>query len=150
MAAETVKRQRAAYQREYRRKNPDKVRGYQIACYPKKRIAAKLWRAKNSAKLHAKDRQRRLSLKYGLTEESYSAMVAAQGGLCAICNAPPLNRKSTRGRVYARLDVDHCHESGKVRALLCYNCNAILGNARDSLEVLRSAVKYLEKYRYAE
>jgi hypothetical protein len=45
-----------------------------------------------------------------------------------------------------KLDVDHCHSSGKVRGLLCNPCNTMLGHGRDNVEVLKSAVKYLEKH----
>ena len=53
----------------------------------------------------------------GLSVEDYDAMLAAQGGVCAICGNPPKTR---------RLDVDHDHKTGKVRGLLCHRCNRAL------------------------
>lgn len=56
--------------------------------------------------------------RYGITIEQYDAMFAAQGGVCAICDKPPKNR---------RLDVDHDHSTGQVRGLLCAPCNRLVG-----------------------
>ena len=75
--------------------------------------------------------------RYGVTPEQYAEMHQQQGGLCAICRRPPGKRS---------LAIDHCHASGKVRALLCVHCNAILGHARDEAETLLSAVAYLETH----
>ena len=73
--------------------------------------------------------------KYGLTLGDYEALSDAQGGNCAICLGP-----DETGR---RLAVDHCHETGKVRGLLCGRCNAGLGFFRDAPNVLRQAAEYL-------
>lgn len=63
-------------------------------------------------------RRDRLREKFGITVEQYDRMLAAQDGACAICGKPP-----TR----IALAVDHCHETGVVRALLCTTCNTMLG-----------------------
>lgn len=75
--------------------------------------------------------------KYGLTEQCYTLMLDAQGGVCAICKAPPGKR---------RLAIDHCHTTGKVRGLLCGPCNVSLGAFRDNPRTLLEAAKYLLKY----
>lgn len=68
----------------------------------------------------AKARRRRLSLRtYGLTEQTFSQMLTAQGGTCAICRGPE------KGGM--RLSVDHDHATGLVRALLCRACNVAVG-----------------------
>lgn len=73
---------------------------------------------------------------HGVTREQYESMLASQNGVCAICQQPnAINR---------RLHVDHDHNSGKVRGLLCTNCNPMLGFAKDNKEVLRAAIAYLE------
>lgn len=88
---------------------------------------------------------------YGLTLERYSELLAEQGGCCAICGEPPTVQNSgrwTRKRrrpAPPKLVVDHDHETGKVRGLLCGMCNAGLGHLKDSLDVLRFAIKYLEE-----
>jgi hypothetical protein len=76
---------------------------------------------------------------YGLTEEMYQAMLARQKGRCAIC------RKKPRGKhTDAILHVDHCHETGEVRGLLCSHCNKGLGYFHDQPKMLRRAARYLE------
>ena len=79
-----------------------------------------------------KDAAWRRKWKYGLDDRDYKAMVASQNGRCAIC------------QVEARLVVDHSHDTGRVRGLLCHHCNVGLGFFLDNLESLRSAAEYLE------
>lgn len=71
------------------------------------------------------------------TVEEYDAMLAAQGGGCAICEI----KVDRNGR---RLAVDHCHDTGVVRGILCMNCNATLGRMNDDPALLRKAAEYLE------
>lgn len=82
-----------------------------------------------------RDRLRERTKKYGITPEQYRALLAAQAGVCAICGtAPSPNR---------RLHVDHCHTSGRVRALLCQPCNTQLGFYEKMRDL---AATYLAKY----
>jgi hypothetical protein len=78
-----------------------------------------------------------LKRKYGITIEQYEAMLALQGGGCAICG-----RKSRAG---ISLHIDHDHETGQIRGLLCFPCNNLLGDIEDDLERLREAASYLER-----
>lgn len=82
-------------------------------------------------------RKRRLQ-QYGLSLEDYDTMHAAQKGVCGICKLP-------EPRKGGRLSVDHCHKTGKVRGLLCHNCNHALGNLKDSIPNLNSAIDYLKR-----
>lgn len=78
--------------------------------------------------------------KYGITADEYTAMLALQGGACALCGTvPPATAR--------KMCVDHCHETGQVRALLCNPCNGGLGCFRDSEHVLRLAAKYIAHFR---
>ena len=61
-----------------------------------------------------------LKRKYGITVDQYNAMLKAQGGVCAICG-------KTKEQNGARLAVDHCHDTGIVRGILCIRCNVTLG-----------------------
>ncbi len=70
--------------------------------------------------------------RYGLTVETYAAMLRAQGGGCAIC-----------GSTEKRLHIDHDHRTGKTRGLLCQHCNHGLGNFMESPKLMRAAMKYL-------
>lgn len=80
---------------------------------------------------------------YGLTPDVYRAMLAAQGGLCAICGEAP---HPDGIKASSRLHVDH-DATGKVRALLCTRCNRGIGYMRDRPNLLRLAAEYVERYR---
>ncbi len=73
--------------------------------------------------------------KYGLTGNDYINMLIACDGKCEICGG------SDRDRLLA---VDHCHETGRVRGLLCGNCNHSLGKVKDNPSTLRKMADYLE------
>jgi hypothetical protein len=74
---------------------------------------------------------------YGISKEEYLALIFNQKGKCAICKKIPKNKKG--------LFLDHCHNSKKIRGLLCSNCNSGLGMFLDDVKLLRKAVKYLKK-----
>ncbi len=81
-----------------------------------------------------------LKFTYGLTLDQYKEMLCAQGFRCAIC------RKSHK--VFKKkLAVDHNHRTGKIRGLLCHHCNSALGNFKDHVLYLQSAVKYLDQHK---
>ncbi|WP_438948110.1 endonuclease VII domain-containing protein [Streptomyces olivaceus] len=73
-----------------------------------------------------------LKRQYGITEVERDALVASQGGACCICLAAPAAH------------VDHCHETGRVRGVLCFSCNAALGQFKDRPDAIRRAAAYLE------
>lgn len=78
----------------------------------------------------------RTARRYGLTVDDYDVMLAAQGGGCAICGAPPSESR--------RHHIDHDHETGVVRGLLCSNCNTAMGRFGDDPERLMEALRYLQ------
>lgn len=69
--------------------------------------------------------------RYGLTEEQYASMLASQGGRCALCGEEK------------KLHVDHCHDTNKVRGLLCMDCNTGIGKLKHDPELLRRALTYV-------
>lgn len=85
-------------------------------------------------------RRNKLKNLYGITVEDFWDMHKQQKGLCAICNSP--ESRKLNGAV-AHLVVDHCHETGKVRGLLCHKCNTGLGHV-EKREWLLKAIVYLE------
>lgn len=127
--------------REYGVKNKDKLadkhREYYAKNKSKRAEYARDYRAKNIEKLVLDDQKKNLRRKYGLTLESYDALVESQKGVCAICQEPC--------SIQARLSVDHCHDTGKVRGLLCALCNRGLGHFLDSPLRLKAAISYLLK-----
>lgn len=74
--------------------------------------------------------------KYGIEYGTYDRMLAEQGGGCALCGKPPGEKA---------LHVDHCHTTGKVRGLLCDNCNRGIGHLKEDPRILRAAITYLEE-----
>ena len=88
------------------------------------------------------DRARHLMTKYGITIEQYDELLAAQGGRCAICRREP--------RPDISLHLDHDHESGRLRGILCFRCNNSLGDLDDDPSLLRAAFRYLESYQASE
>lgn len=83
--------------------------------------------------------------RYGLTLEQYAELLKRQNGVCAICGEPEtLVRKGT----LCALTIDHDHETGQVRGLLCNNCNRGIGLLKDNPDVLRHAASYLERFEY--
>lgn len=89
-------------------------------------------------------RKHRLEHKFGITLEQYDSMLKDQDFGCAICGTTDFGKR----RKY--FHVDHNHKTGKVRGLLCNNCNAMLGMAKDDSNILESGIKYLKKYRENE
>jgi Recombination endonuclease VII len=81
---------------------------------------------------------------YNLDAEQYLQMILDQNNCCAICNQPETH-KNRNGDVRP-LNVDHCHKTGKVRALLCTHCNSMLGQAFDKVERLQKGIDYLNKH----
>ena len=75
----------------------------------------------------------------GISLEQYQSLYDSQNGLCAICGKPQSELKEA-------LSADHDHVTGKIRGLLCHNCNQFLGYAKDSPIVLASAIKYLGRF----
>ena len=88
-------------------------------------------------------RNNELQRKYGITLEEYERMASSQGDACAICGTT--EKGTARGRV-RYWSVDHNHETGDVRALLCQKCNAFLGLANDDPTILQRGINYLKQH----
>ena len=141
--------QDAAYWREYRRKNRERI--LETSKRSKRKIKAanpELWLAKQRArnnKYNAANREKRrlynqktnLKRYYGMTLADYESLLAAQGGKCAICE------REQNCSLHKRLYVDHDHKTMTIRGLLCYRCNAALGQLGDCVEGLQKGINYL-------
>lgn len=79
-----------------------------------------------------------------MVEDDYERLLAAQGGRCAICGGTEAKHGES-----TRLHIDHNHETGEVRGLLCNNCNRALGYFHDQWELLDIARLYLTRNRPA-
>lgn len=116
--------------KESRSNETDEQRGKRLAY-------SKAYRENNPEKFKAGQRNAYLKGTYGIDQEQYDQMFEAQQGCCAICGSDETQ--------WGRLAVDHNHETGEVRGLLCFNCNTSIGKMGDSPELLRKAAEYLEE-----
>jgi hypothetical protein len=128
----------------------DGLASYCIPCH-KARMAT--WREKNAVRQRQlvadwkrrhpeyqkqrrrEDSRRQVLKKYGLTPETYNELLERQNSVCALCGGPEPTSRS--------LAVDHCHESGRVRGLLCTVCNTALGKLGDTVEAFERVLAYL-------
>jgi hypothetical protein len=76
--------------------------------------------------------------KYGLTNAEWLALIEKQQGLCAICGKAPLGKGAA-----GKLQVDHCHATGRIRGLLCHHCNVALSKVENH-EWHERALQYLK------
>ena len=102
-------------------------------CLGCKRENCAKYRSKNRKTINLNNRVGR----YEITIEDYENMFTLQNGCCAICGIP-IKKENCR--------IDHSHETGKVRGLLCISCNTGIGLMQDSPLVLMKAFEYLNKY----
>ena len=101
-----------------------------------RRDAAKRWRERNLESAIKSNRNTMYRKKYGITLYEYNEMLKSQNGVCAIC----LNFCDTG----MNLAVDHDHNTGKIRALLCKNCNTAIGLFKENTNYISRAIEYLE------
>lgn len=122
--------------KDYRQKHKEK-----IAMQVKKN--QKKWSKTKTGTLSR--RKAKLKKRHKLTLEKYDEMAEAQNGLCAICGNLETMKHNKSGSI-RRLSVDHNHKTGKLRGLLCANCNLLIGYADENVKTLASAIKYLTKH----
>ena len=119
-----------------------KARGYAWVCKvckKEKRLVKQNSMTEQEWKLQ--NRKYWLKTSYNITIEEYNHKLIDQNHRCAICN-------SDETQVFMQqLFVDHCHQTNKIRGLLCHACNTALGKFRDSQAILNNAIGYLEKYK---
>jgi hypothetical protein len=99
---------------------------------------------RRSSKSLTKRRAERLK-KFGLTPEQYDIKLISQNGCCAICRKPETSRDPRYGTL-KHLSVDHDHDTGIIRELLCDRCNTSIGKFDDNSELLYKAGDYLRKH----
>lgn len=123
---------RNAKARSWKQINPEKARAWNKANKEKMNAYGRKFYYANLEK----DTNKKLITRYGISIEEYNEMFLSQDGKCKICGL----HQASMGR---RLSIDHDHDTGAVRGLLCANCNGGLGNFKDKEEVLRIAADYL-------
>jgi hypothetical protein len=96
--------------------------------------AERRYSQKHREQISARQFKHRISARYGLSLEQYEELKAKYNGMCFLCDKYEGDK----------LHIDHCHETNKVRGMLCGSCNRGLGLLKDNVEVLKRAVKYLQ------
>lgn len=107
-----------AYQRRWQDENKERLRASRQRQYMKHR---------------EERRAEQLRIKYGITVDEYNEMLDSQGGKCKICGGD------------GRLVIDHDHDTGRIRGLLCSNCNSALGLVGENPKIFRGMIVYLEE-----
>lgn len=106
--------------RDWLKNNPEKYKEYQKTSRQNRKPKARDYYLRN---------------RFGITLEVFEQMSVEQNHVCKICGSKELT--------YKNLNVDHCHETGKIRGLLCTSCNTALGLFKDNIQNLTSAIRYL-------
>jgi hypothetical protein len=122
---------RAAKYRENPRPTIERVMRWQRA--NREQYQARQREYVESGKKSISNRKSHLKRKYGLTLAEFDTLLASQGGGCAICGLPDAD------------NVDHDHDTGRVRGILCFPCNVAVGLLHDSEERARSAAAYISR-----
>lgn len=125
------------FSRDKRRKWKFGFQSYCKACVSKK---FKKYYKENQEKFKKNNLKR-----YGITPEDKEKMIENQGYKCAICGEEIFLFRDTKNKKKDIAHVDHDHKTGKVRGLLCQECNSGLGKFRDNTDYLLSAISYLKK-----
>lgn len=120
------KNEKQVYDKNYKLNNQDKVVKHRVI-------------RKAAGKSYKEGRRSFIRRKYNMTLEDFDNMLILQDGKCKICGNSESKGKNKL------LCIDHCHETGKVRGLLCHSCNTGIGNLRDNIDNLKNAIKYLEE-----
>ena len=94
----------------------------------------------NPEKVKLKNRRCKLKRAYGISIEDYDSMLLLQEGKCAICGSTDSGKKDNT------FSIDHDHNTGKVRSLLCSNCNFVLGLVGDNISILQKSIDYIKKH----
>lgn len=109
----------------------------------RQRQSSARWQRLNPEKVKISQRKKYLRTKavkkYGIDEAMFNAMSENQDHKCAICGKHANEQKKS-------MAIDHDHNTGKVRGLLCSSCNTALGNFNDSISNMKAAIGYLERH----
>jgi hypothetical protein len=110
--------------------------GVDAYCKPCRYLKNRKWAGENKEVHRKSTLNTRRKLEYGVSPEQFDLLLKNQENLCAICKIA-IDHTS---------HLDHCHNTGKVRGVLCPNCNKGLGLFSDDIHKLYSAIKYLDSH----
>jgi len=143
----TCKRCKAVDTKARWEKDPERLRAQARAAYYRHRDARRedmrRYHAEHGSEMADQTRRRYLVRVYGLTAEDYDALSGAQDNRCAICRREETDRDPRARTGKRRLAVDHCHDTGAIRGLLCRKCNTAVGLFGEDPAVVKAALDYL-------
>lgn len=122
--------------KEYRLKNKDKIKKDNSIYYLHNKNKIKIINDKYYMNNKEKKKDYILRTRFGITLAVFNDMLKQQNNVCAICKVSSF-----------RLAVDHCHRTGKIRDLLCFKCNIILGHINEDVTILNNAIDYILKHK---
>ncbi len=117
--------------RKYEESNKDKKLHWSKESYQRRKAKVREYTLRTKERVRLR--------RYGLSPEEYEVILAKHAGCCHICKRHYTDIEST-------LHIDHCHKTGKVRGLLCSNCNTGIGLLKDDVNMLACAIEYLKEY----
>lgn len=123
---------------EWRKRNAEKRREYQREYYKRNREAALEYSRRIRTPKY--NREKNIYSKYGITQDEFLSLLKSQENKCACCGKEFVDTPSKRGAY-----IDHCHNSKRVRGLLCNRCNAGIGFLGDTIEGIQRAIDYLQR-----
>lgn len=135
--AEKIHAARVAEREKRKLRDPDYYKNYRLK---KLEEDPEFDRKKNQTRKPANQRKYQLRAKYGLTLDDFQRLFDEQNGICAICP-----RELELGG--HKTHVDHCHETGKVRGLLCFHCNTTIGKVNEDQDILARMAAYLREHK---
>ncbi len=127
---------------EYHRSKKSKD-GFGYRCIPCDRAARVKYREENRRRFLKRTQETNWMMRFGMTRADYDSMLSIQEGRCAICASENPNGSKSTSTKNRNFSVDHCHKTGKIRGLLCANCNRGLGLLGDTEESIAKALDYL-------
>lgn len=132
----TAKLSRQKHREKNREKEAQRTKSYSLKNKEKIKLRRKQYLMSNRPKY----RSSYLKRKYNITLDDYNRMVNEQNNLCKVCGKP--GDESNKNSV---LHIDHCHSTGRVRGLLCDNCNRALGMVKEDIVILEALINYIKE-----
>lgn len=141
------------YNKKYRLENKEKIKQLHKKYYDENLSKRLEYLKKNKVRNRLRARKYRVRKDYGITWERYVEMYEEQWGRCAICGVYKKHSKDTIEKQTVAhknnldvLHIDHCHNTNKVRGLLCTHCNKALGIFKEDVNILENAINYLKYF----
>ena len=99
------------------------------------------YKKQNQGKIGKANKDLHLRKSFGIKLEQYKKMLVEQKGVCAICGKQETRKYKSK---IVRLSIDHNHKTGKIRGLLCHNCNMAIGHFEENIKFMLKAIQYLK------